>query len=90
MRISPGGTDAGPKGNLFSKRTGLRVRGRRGIDSTSLELVKKGECQLNFITQEAVICNPCWRELLRTDIHQKNLVALFVDEAHYVKQCYTV
>ena len=46
-----------------------------GIDSTSLELVKKGACQLIFITPEAVICNRCWRELLRTDIYQKNLVA---------------
>ena len=46
-----------------------------GIDSTSLELVKKGSCQLIFITQEAAICNPCWRKLLRTDIYHKNLVA---------------
>ena len=38
-----------------------------------------------YITPEVVICNPYWRELLRTDAYQKNLVALVVDEAHCVK-----
>ena len=62
---------------------------REGLDGASLDRLKKGECQLIYITPEAVICNPYWRELLRTDAYQKNLVALVVDEAHCVKKWYT-
>ena len=57
-----------------------------GVETAAIDRVKNGECQLVFITPEAVICSTYWRELLRTDIYQKNLVALVVDEAHCVKK----
>ena len=40
-----------------------------------------GEYQLMLISPESIISNLSWREMLRTQVYQQNLVAFAVDEA---------
>ena len=44
--------------------------------------VLKGKYQLLFIRPELLIMNLQWREMLRSEVYQQNLVELAVDEAH--------
>ena len=44
--------------------------------------VLKGQYQLLFIRPELLIMKLQWREMLRSEVYQQNLVGLAVDEAH--------
>ena len=44
----------------------------------------KGRCQLVFIRPELLMTNLYWREMMRTDVYQKHVVAFVVDEAHCI------
>ena len=57
-----------------------------GQSRLQLEKVDAGLCQLVYISPESLLYNQHWRELLRTTVYQRNLVALVVDEAHCVKK----
>ena len=46
----------------------------------------KGEVQLVYISPEALLCDPCWREMFRSTVYKKNLVGLVIDEAHLVEK----
>lgn len=48
--------------------------------------IMQGQCQLVYISPEALLCNLYWREILRSEVWQLNLVALVVDEAHCVQK----
>ena len=52
--------------------------------------VLKGQYQLLFIRPELLIMNLQWREMLRSEVYQQNLVGLAVDEAHCVTKCYVL
>lgn len=69
----------------FSPR-GLTVDYGGSSDEGAHERIKQGMCQLVYVSPEALLCCLHWRELLRTELWQKNLVALVVDEAHCVQK----
>ncbi len=48
-------------------------------------MVIKGKVQLVYISPESLINNIRYRKMLLTEVYQKHLVALVVDEAHCVK-----
>ncbi len=58
-------------------------------ESASREQKRKithGECQLVFISPEALFKTVEWRGMLSNDVYRKNLVGFIVDEAHCVKK----
>ena len=54
------------------------------------DAVFKGQYQLVFISPESLIRNLRWREMLRSDVYQQNLVGLAIDEAHCVTKWYVI
>ena len=56
------------------------------LDEKSMDSVKSGKYALVFISPEAIIGRCMWREMLRSQIYQENLVAVVVDEAHCVEK----
>ena len=60
--------------------------GDASLGCAQLEKVKKGLCQLLYVSPESLICNLHWREVLRTKAYQENMVALVVDEAYCIKK----
>ena len=55
-------------------------------DSTTETEVCEGKYQLVFLSPEALLTNPMWRDMLQSPVYHSNLVALVVDEAHCVKK----
>jgi superfamily II DNA helicase RecQ len=53
-------------------------------DKTVKDDVFKGRYQLVLISPELLMTNLYWREMMRTDVYQKHLVAFVVDEAHCI------
>ena len=49
-----------------------------------------GMYQLVLISPELLITNLHWREMLRSEIYQRQLVAFVVDEAHCVIKWYAL
>ena len=54
-------------------------------ESTTETQVCEGQFQLVYISPEALLTNPTWRDTLQSSVYQSNLVALIVDEAHCIK-----
>ena len=50
-----------------------------------VEAVLGGKYQIVFLSPELLLTELRWREMLRTDVYQKNLVGLIIDEAHCVE-----
>lgn len=48
------------------------------------EDVMNGKYQLVLISPELLMTNLTWREMMRTNVYQENLVAFIVDEAHCI------
>lgn len=48
--------------------------------------VVAGDFQLVYMSPESLLCVLQWREMFRSEIYQKNLVAAIVDEAHCVEK----
>ena len=44
----------------------------------------KGAFSIVFVSPQALLTELRWREVLRSDIYQRNMVGLIVDEAHCV------
>ena len=44
-----------------------------------------GEYQIIFLSPEVLLTELRWREMLRTEVYQNNLVGVIVDEAHCVE-----
>ena len=60
-----------------------------GEEQTDKELkssVLAGEFQLVYTSPESLLCVLHWREMFRTKVYEKNLIAIAVDEAHCVEQ----
>ena len=54
-------------------------------DSDVIKRVLNGCVQLLFISPENILLNPKYRSMLRTENYKNKLVALAVNEAHYIK-----
>ena len=55
-------------------------------DLEAMRGVKQGKFQLLYISPESLLRNPQWREMLLSEVYQKNVMALVVDEAHCITQ----
>ena len=53
-------------------------------DISSMKGVESGRYQLVYISPEALIRNPQWRDMLLSRPYKENLVAFVVDEAHCI------
>ena len=75
---------------FLSKGITAAFVGREQEDKTVKDGVLKGQYQLVFISPESLIMNLQWREMLRSDVYQWNLVGLAVDKAHCVTKWYVL
>ena len=50
-----------------------------------VQAVLAGEYQIIFLSPEVLLTELRWREMLRTEVYQNNLVGVIVDEAHCVE-----
>ena len=55
-------------------------------DEEGTASVCAGLYQLVYLSPEALLTNPMWRDMLLCPVYTDNLVALVVDEAHCVKK----
>ena len=66
----------------------------RGVDAVyagedcDMDRVSEGGYPIIFVSPEALMTNSTWRDVLLSEVHQKHLVAVVVDEAHCVKKWY--
>ena len=69
-------------------RVGLRVEfvGSCQDDQDALIRVREGQAQLVYISSEQLLGNLLWREMLCSEVCQRNLVAFVIDEAHTVSK----
>ncbi|XP_077862882.1 ATP-dependent DNA helicase RecQ-like, partial [Saccoglossus kowalevskii] len=49
--------------------------------------VRDGECQVVFASPEAILSRS-WRKVLISDVYQRNLIGIAIDEAHCVDLCF--
>lgn len=70
------------------KQLGLSVEYISGIHHHKdiLDKVYSGLVQLVYISPESLLTNLHWRDMLRSQVYQENLMAFVVDEAHTVKR----
>ena len=64
------------------------VSDKESTDRDTKRKIIKGECQLVFISPEALFLATEWRRMLSGDYYRKHLVGFIVDEAHCVKKWY--
>ena len=55
-------------------------------DVSTTSNVLCGRYQLVYMSPESLLCVLKWREMFRSPIYEKNLVAIVVDEAHCVRE----
>ena len=75
---------------LLSKGITAAFVGKEQEEKMVKDGVLKGQYQLLFIRPELLIMNLQWREMLRSEVYQQNLVGLAVDEAHCVTKWYVL
>lgn len=56
-----------------------------GDKSINLELFVTGKFQLVLISPESLLRSKLWRNILKTEKYQENLIGFIVDEAHLIK-----
>jgi bloom syndrome protein len=54
------------------------------LDGPGINAIKEGAVQLLFISPESLLNNRQWRSLLLSEVYNKNLVCVAIDEAHCV------
>ena len=57
-------------------------------DTEASKSVYSGNCQLVYMTPEALFTSSVWWEMFRTKVYQHNFVAVVVNEAHCVPKWY--
>ena len=72
----------------FSKRGMTAVQVGNDCSPTLVDKVINGEMQLLYMSPEAILTVPTWREMFRNQYYQDNLICLAVDEAHLVEKWY--
>ena len=68
--------------------TAGHVSDKEATDRETRRRIQRGECQLVFLSPEALFLTTEWRRMLTTDRYLKHLVGFVVDEAHCVKKWY--
>ena len=75
----------------FTQVTSLTSKGLSTVfvsgdlfDEVVKDAILNGLYQLVLISPELLMVNLTWREKMRSDVYQRNLVAFVVDEAHCV------
>ena len=58
---------------------------RIGQSSDDDRKIMDGKYQLVYVSPEALLSKWKWRKMLLTDVYQRNLVAIIIDEAHCVR-----
>ena len=53
-------------------------------DISAMKGVESGRYQVVYISPEALLLNPQWREMLLSNTYRENLVAFVIDEAHCI------
>ena len=66
--------------------TAAFVSNKESIDKESRRRIRRGECQLVYISPEALFLTTEWRGLLSSNLYRCYLVGSVVDEAHCVKK----
>ena len=64
------------------------VSDKETTDRETRKKILRGQCQLVFISPEALFLATEWRRMLAGDVYGKNLVGFVIDEAHCVKKWY--
>ena len=62
------------------------VKAVYGGDQCEMEQVFEGLYQIIFLSPESMLMSNKWRDVLMSDMYQRNLVAVVVDEAYCVKK----
>jgi ATP-dependent DNA helicase RecQ len=57
-----------------------------GSDQCEMDRVYEGYYQMIFLSPESLLTTNKWRDILLSDVYQRNLVAVVIDEAHCVKK----
>ena len=72
---------------LFAQKgiTATFVSDKETTDKETRRRIRRGECQLMFISPEALFLTAEWRGMLSSDLYRHYLVGFMVDEAHCVK-----
>ena len=55
-------------------------------DSVENAAIMNGKYGVVYISPEQLLRRMLWREMLQSEVYQKNLVGFVVDEAHCVRQ----
>ena len=67
---------------------GLQKRGIKasfiggGLEEANFKEIVNGEMNIVYSSAEAMLANDRWREMICSQVYQKNVVAVAVDEAH--------
>ena len=56
------------------------------VGESTEDAILEGKYRVVYFSPEQLLCRSKWREMLQSEVYQKNLVAFVVDEAHCVKQ----
>ena len=77
---------------LFAQKgiTAAFVSDKETTDKETRRRIRRGECQLVFISPEALFLTAEWRGMLSSDLYRRYLVGFIVDEAHCVKKWYVL
>ena len=74
---------------MLSSR-GMKCASLHGDGHTVMQSILHDEYQLVFISRESMLRDLIWREMFSSEVYQKNLVALVVNEAHCVDKWYAI
>ena len=70
----------------FTKRGMTAVHVGSDCSLNLIDKVINGEVQLIYMSPEAILTVPTWREMFRNHSYQDNLICMAVDEAHLVEK----
>jgi len=60
------------------------VGGQDDLDDELIYEINSGKFEIVYFTPESLVLNSRWRRMLSTEVYQKHLKAIAVDEAHTV------
>jgi superfamily II DNA helicase RecQ len=70
----------------FTKRGMTAVHVGSDCSPSLVDKIISGEMQLVYMSPEAILTVPTWREMFRNHCYQDNLICVAVDEAHLVEK----
>lgn len=67
----------------FLKSIGIKA-GCIGNDEAENGAIERGKCRVVYTSPESLLANRRWRAMLASEIYQRNLIGIAVDEAHVI------